>query len=148
MEIKQEELLRRCAIISLKQKSTGFDLKESKTNRHGSKREQITLGCNCGSEGLGYDSPCPVHLLVKFILMMKKKFASMSLSEQILVDYKNQGLRCDLLKKFIKRGNTTVSQEIGIKLNPKNYTPHSLRVGGCTDLCMAGASSYKVSIFG
>ena len=41
-----------------------------------------------------------------------------------------------------------VSEKIDVKLNPKYYTPHSLRVGGCTDLSREGATSYKVSRFG
>ena len=57
-------------------------------------------------------------------------------------------LKYEYLRKFIKNGITIVSQNTGINLNPKYYTPHSLRVGGCTDLFRAGAVPYKVSIFG
>ena len=123
-------------------------LHRSKTNRHGAKKEQITLDCNCGKHRFGYPSPCPVHLLVKFLMMRKQKFGSMKLSQPLLVDYKNKRLKYDLLRKFIKNGITTVSKRTGVTLSPRYYTPHSLRVGGCTDLSRLGAASYKVSIFG
>ena len=122
--------------------------KRSKTNRHGARHELITMGCNCGHKRFGHPSPCPVHLLLKFIKMRKQRFGSMKISEPILVDHKNRMLKYDLLRKFIKRGILLVSQKIRIKLNPKYYTPHSLRVGGCTDLSRIGAALYKVSIFG
>ena len=123
-------------------------LKKSKTNRHGARHEQITMGCNCGRRRFGHPSPCPVHLLLKFIKMRKQRFGALKLSEPILVDHRNRMLKYDSLRKFIKGGIVLVSQNTGIKLNPKYYTPHSLRVGGCTDLSRAGAVPYKVSIFG
>lgn len=123
-------------------------LKKSKTNRFGSKHEQVTMGCNCGQKRFGYPSPCPVHLLLSFLKMRRDRFGSVNLSQPVLVDQKNKILKYDVVRKFIKRGIPIISRASGISLESKYYTPHSLRHGGCTDLSRAGAASYKVSIFG
>ena len=123
-------------------------LKKSKANRFGDKREQITLGCKCGKKRFGYASPCPVHTLISFLKRRKKKFGAINLSQPVLVDHKNRILKYDVIRKFIKQGIPIVSQATGVALDPKYYTPHSLRHGGCTDLSRLGTASYKVSIFG
>ena len=65
-----------------------------------------------------------------------------------MVAHKKKALSYGRLRKFIKTGIKLVGKAFNIKLNPKYYTPHSLQVGGCTDLSRAGATSCKVSTFG
>ena len=89
----------------------------------------------------GYD-------LLQLMKLRQQRFGGIKLNQPVLVDHKNRILKYDMLRKFIKQGISIVSTTTGIKLNPKYYTPHSLRHGGCTDLSRLGAASYKVSIFG
>ena len=123
-------------------------LNKSKTNRQGARQEQVTMSCNCGRKRFGYPSPCPVHILLELMKMRKQRFGVIKLNQPVLVDHKNRILKYDMLRKFIKQGISLISTASGIRLNPKYYTPHSLRHGGCTDLSRLGAASYKVSIFG
>ena len=123
-------------------------LHKSKTNRYGNKFEQIPMKCRCGTSRFGYKSPCAVHLLKYYLFLRKERFGRFKLSDPLFINNNNTVLKYDMVRRFIKAGIDCVSKKTRISLDKAYYSPHCLRIGGCTDLSREGTAAHLVSRFG
>ena len=119
----------------------------SKTNRWKHKTEIIYAHCNCDKSIRII--PCPVHLLKHWINMRnayhKIKFKS---KDFIFIHKTGKPFRYDHLNNWLQNAIAIVARKMDIKLDPSNYTAHTLRQGGCTDMARHGVPSWRIEMTG
>ena len=128
-------------------KEISIKVEASKTNRWRHKTEIIYTHCNCNNPNRII--PCPVHLLKHWINMRnayhKKKFKS----KDFLFIHKNgKPFRYDHINNYLQNAMAIVARKMNIKLDPSNYTAHTLRQGGCTDMARHGIPSWRIEMTG
>ena len=122
-------------------------LTQSKTNRN-QRLETITFPCKCGSKRFGYDCICPVHLLRRYLHLRREHIAPYYPNSPLFVNTKNKPLPYDTFRNYIKQGIKKVSSKVKVDIDSSFYSPHCLRIGGCTDLTRDGVASWKISRLG
>ena len=104
-----------------KLKALIIDFRQHKTNKHGIYSGKVECVCSCD---IGI---CPVHIIKSFIDKREKEYGS---AEQapLLLTLEEKPIRSTqvnfAVKNFVAK----------MKLNPKEYSSHSLRSGRATDL--------------
>ena len=123
-------------------------LKKSKTNRYGSKFEQIAMKCRCGTLQFGKPAQCVVHALKTYLLVRYHRFGRLRPRYPLFITQHNTALKYDKIRRFIKAAISCIADKQNISLDTAYYSPHCLRTGGCTDLSRAGTPAHLVSRFG
>ncbi len=109
-----------------------IEIHGSKTNQFG-KKEILALGCKC-SKG----DPCSVHEMLSLL----KMGTFSSTSEPIFRMSSGNILSKRMISNAIK--NCCLKEN----LNPAEYSPHSLRKGGATDLARDGVPEWMIQKIG
>ena len=121
---------------------------QAKTNRH-SDAEILAIDCQCQKTRFGLPCPCPVHTMIKYIKMRCKLFkGKVKRSDPLLVTELNKRLKYCHINDFLHKAIRTMSEATGVPLSPFEYTPHSLRTGGTTDLARLGRNALFIQKFG
>ena len=123
-------------------------LHKSKTNQTGLKHELILLSCKCKEKVLGVWVPCPIHHLQLYIKVRTKLFHKPKANEPLLINFKGKPLSYNMVHNFMGNAVTSISRKQRVRLDPKHYTPHTLRIGGCTDLARTGSSNLMIRRYG
>lgn len=124
-------------------------LRQSKTNRFG-QRELVTIECKCGQKRFGSPILCPVHLLRSYLSKRERETGIKPDPEDyIFVNKRGQPFPYDSFRVFLKKAVEQINRnEESIHLDPKYYTPHGLRIGGCTDLSREGTPTHLIARHG
>ena len=123
----------------------------SKMNKQNKKNEMIILHCKCIALGFEInEKPCAVHLTQRHIQQRIKKFGKHSIDRRqpLLLNSKGKHFRYDHIRNFMWNFIMILNQKKRINLNPKHYTPHTLRMGGCTDKARQGEPGWKIELWG
>ena len=119
----------------------------SKTNRRKTKTEIIYAHCNCNKSIRII--PCPIHLLKHWINLRNKYHNKKFKSKDFLFIHKNgKPFRYDHLNNWLQNAMKIVARKMNVKLDPSNYTAHTLRQGGCTDMARHGVPSWRIQMTG
>ena len=123
-------------------------LYKSKTNQLSKKQERILLSCKCNKRVLGIFMPCPVHHLVRYIKAHIKLFGEFQNSDPLLTMMNGKVLRYNYVHNFMYNSINAINTNENLQMDPKFYTPHTLRIGGCTDLARANVPGHLLERFG
>ena len=115
-------------------KKIAVTIKNSKTNQHNKRLEKLFTACTCNKDK---KVPCIVHRLRTNILWRNRMFPQSS-NSTVFVTKTGKIFRYQHLNNFMFNVIGLINKYKKIKLKPSNYTPHALRVGGCTDLTRNG----------
>ena len=119
----------------------------SKTNRWKHKTEIIYAHCNCDKPKRII--PCPVHLLKHWINMRNAYHKKRFKPKDFLFIHKNgKPFKYDHLNNWLQNAMAIVATKMNVKLDPSNYTAHTLRQGGCTDMARHGVPSWRIQMTG
>ena len=119
----------------------------SKTNRWGHKLETIYTSCNC--DDTIRNIPCPIHLTKHWISMRNKYHNTPFKDEDFLFIHKNKNpLMYDQLNTWMHNVINRLNTILSLNMNPAHYTPHTLRLGGCTDWARRGEPSWRIEMQG
>ena len=132
-----------------KPKDVIITLTHSKTNQFG-KRETISIPCLCHKKFVNEWVPCPVHHLKHYVSLRDNLFPK---RENFLIKANGKDVSFTNMTKFIRKCIDDMNAHFYPKwkhkygnylMNLKDYTPHSLRIGGCTDLARSGEAAYFI----
>ena len=68
--------------------------------------------------------------------------------DYFLVRYNGKPLQYQHFNTWMKNVIRILNFKLRTKMNPKHYTPHVLRVGGCTDRARNGEQGWQIEKFG
>ena len=124
-----------------------IEVEASKTNRWRHKTEIIYASCNCYNKIR--TTPCPVHFL-KFWISFRNRFHnSVFKDSDFLFIHKNKSpLKYDNLNNWMHNVIGVLNKKLNLKMDPKKYTPHTLRQGRCTDLARYNTPSWQIEMKG
>ena len=118
----------------------------SKTNQQNKRLEKLFSPCTCYTDK---KIPCVVHRLRTYILWRNRKFNNkFTAKDPVFVTKTRKIFRYQHLNNFMFNVIKLINRSKNIKLNPANYTPHALRVGGCTDMARNGEPGWFIEQFG
>ena len=119
----------------------------SKTNKKGDKLEKVYVRCNCKDETAVI--PCTVcHL--KYWIKFRNNFhhKKFKTSDFLLILKNGKPFRYDHLNNFMYNAIVNLNKRLNLQFNPHHYPPHSLRLGGCTDMARYGEPGWKIEAQG
>ena len=119
-----------------------IELYNSKMNKYG-KKELIIMDCTCKKRILGVWCPCPVHH-TKYYINIRNKYFKYSKESYLLIKNNGKPVTYDNINNFLKNCIKFINNKYKLKFDAKEYTPHSLRVGGCTDLSRLQKPGYYI----
>ena len=105
--------------------------KVSKANQTGARFEQTAAKCNCADSLRIW---CPVHTLLQYLCLRTKRFGRRGPKEPVFWNRLGRPLQYDAYRKQLNRLIDTVNRRSRFTLDPKYYTPHCFRSGGCTEM--------------
>ena len=115
----------------------------SKTNRRNERTEVVYTHCNC--EDKNKVTPCPVHILKRWIKLRDKFHKAKAKSDDYLFIHKNgKPFRYSHLNNWIQNAMDIVAKKMKLKLNPSNYPAHSMRQGRCTDIARHNFPAWRI----
>ncbi len=123
----------------------------SKTNPHNDKLELVHTECVCVYKGFKtLERPCLVHLVLHYFKMRFHWFNNnpLLLKEPFLLLKNKKHYRFDHIRNFIWNAILIINKRKKLQLNPEVYTPHALRVGGCTDKAREGYPGWYLEKWG
>ena len=129
-------------------KEVQITINQSKTNQQNTREELILLPCRCHDPYVGVRVPCAVHHLLKYLEIRTKLFGEPKNTDPILINKAGNPLSYNYVHNFLHNAITSINNNSHVKLNPKHYTPHALRAGGCTDLARSGAPDWRIEKYG
>ena len=118
------------------------NLYRSKTNQHNNK-EMIIMGCTCKKQILGTWCPCVVHHIKHYINFRNTIYGD-NPNGYFFMKSNGKPLSYDNMNVFLKNCIKHMNNNYNVNFDPKEYTPHSLRVGGCTDFARRGKPGYII----
>ncbi len=114
----------------------------SKQNKEG-RRELIAISCVCKRKYAGEWCPCGVHHLKRFVTMRDSRFGS-DPSAPLLLKANEHNVSYENMRMYLRDVIHTINTMEQMAMNPVEYTPHTLRVGGCTDMVRNGEPGHMV----
>lgn len=129
-------------------KEMSIRLTTSKTNQDGRIVERLCVRCQCGKKRFKLEAFCPVHAMVRYQYERKKLFGRIKGDDPLIVSDKNRPFSYTHILNFLHYGICRLSKIRKVKLEPSEYTPHSLRVGATTDRGREGWDSLRIEKFG
>ena len=128
-------------------KEISIQVSASKTNRFKHKTEIIYASCNCHQSIRTI--PCPVHYTKYWITIRNKYHKSTFKDQDFLFIHKNgTPFKYDNLNNWMYNVINALNKKLNLNMDPKKYTPHTLRQGGCTDMARKGFPSWKIEMSG
>ena len=127
-------------------KEISIEVEASKTNRWKHKTE-IYMPLNC-DDSIRILS-CPVHYL-KFWILTRNRFHKNTFkqSDYLFIHKNGKPFRYDNINNWIHNVILALNRRLNLNMDPKKYTPHALRQGGCTDLARHGVPSWRIEMKG
>ena len=125
-----------------------INIRFSKTNQLGLKEETMDLECCCNRKILDINVPCPVHHLIKYLNKRRKIFGYLPWNSSVLVYKDGSSVLYAHLNNFMFNCILKLNEIYKINMNPAHYTPHSLRVGGCTDKARLNWPGWRIEKWG
>ena len=124
-----------------KEKVVGLivDFKRHKTNKYGLYNAKVGVKCTC--VGTNTDPLCPVHIALQYIRLRDREYGS-DPDKPLILSLKGMPMTQNHFRNFMKKA------AVHLGLDPKYYSPHSLRSGRCTDLKRANKPDWAVKIWG
>ena len=119
-------------------KSIIINFKKHKANKFGLYNAKVATNCTCTTTT---DPLCPVHVLLQFLKLRDREFGSEP-NTPLLLGLNGMPLSQTQFRNFMKKA------AIHLRLDPKFYSPHSLRSGRCTDLKRARKPDWAIKIWG
>jgi len=116
-------------------KSLIIDFRDHKTNKLGIYAAKVEAICSCN---LGI---CPVHIINCFLKSRNNIFCDVA-RKPLLIHLRAMPLRQQHINNFLK------NIAIRLKLNPTDYSSHSLRSGRATDLAIAKCEPWFIKKWG
>ena len=118
-------------------------VERSKTNRFGSRLETIYTPCIC--KVVSRITPCPVHYL-KYWINVRNTFHNKQFTQSDFLFMNSNGspYTYDALNHFMHKVISTINKRLNLNMIPSHYTPHCLRLGGCTDMARSGKSALEI----
>ena len=123
-------------------------LDKTKTNQQHKQIEILSIDCQCNESRFGKLLPCLVHYMIEYQRFRKRLWGKPSKSAPLLVNAEGESLKYWQVNNFLHKAILTLTHHSRIPLIPHQYTPHSLRVGGTTDLARSGANLLNIQKFG
>eukprot|EP01083_Nonionella_stella_P084878 235056_1 len=110
-----------------------------KTAQNTHKPIPITLGCHCNTKfgGLASHLICPVHLAQEYVTL-RDSIHGNDPSLPFLLKNNGRIVNYENLRVWIKQCIGKLNDKLPFEMDPELYMPHSLRVGGCTDMVRDG----------
>ena len=108
----------------------------------------LAIDCQCyksNSVYLARTGPLMIRYLKMRCKLFKKRLKK---SDPLLVTELNARLKCCHINDFLHEAIRKMAEATGIPLSPFEYTPHSLRTGGTTDLARLGRNALFIQKFG
>jgi hypothetical protein len=135
--------------VELRESEAYITIDHSKTNQF-ARPEVINCPCHCthrtkklfGNVRITADI-CPFHTLQRYITLRNEHFGS-DPSEPLLLKDNGHVLNSKNLSAYMRRVICAINKSLNFQLNPDHYPPHSLRVGGATDLARSGFASHTI----
>ena len=118
-------------------------VERSKTNRFGEKLETIYAPCIC--QDLSRIIPCLVHY-PKYWITVRNTFYGCVFDKNdfLFINTNRSPYRYDSLNQFMSKVILNINSHLKLNMNPHHYTPHSLRLGGCTDMVRYGRTAFEI----
>lgn len=121
--------------------SVCFHVKDSKMNRKGYKLEKLYQNCTCKDDKI---YPCVVHRLLFYFDLRRRRFGAIKPKDPVFVTRSNAEFTYSHLNTFMKNVIINLNSIKRLKMNPSHYTPHALRLGGCTDKAREGFQGWRI----
>lgn len=131
-------------------KEMTFRVLDSKTNKKNKKNEIRDTPCLCNDKTHKNTTPipCPVHTLKKYLSMRESNFGKCQSKDPLFVTKDNTPLRYHHLNNFLFNVISMINRKRNVSMKPTEYTPHALRVGGCTDMARNNEPNWKIERLG
>ena len=124
------------------------NIRFSKTNQLGDRIETMELECYCDKKLLGISMPCPVHHLIKYLKRRINKFGKLKGNDPVFITEKGESLPYKHLNCFMYNCIGELNEIYKVNMDPTHYTPHTLRVGGCTDKARLNWPGWRIERWG
>ena len=119
---------------------------KSKTNKLSILPESISIDCSCRFYN-GY-IPCIVHRLLKYFKIRRKKVGSFKKHDPLFINGNGTILGYQHINNFMYNIIGNIADGLDIDMDPKKYTPHTLRSGRCTDMAREGVPGVRIQKWG
>ncbi len=122
----------------------------SKTNPHNDRIEIVFQECKCILHGYKLlEVPCLVHLVKRYFKMREAHFKEkLRRNDVFLVLRNNKHIEFRHISNFLFNVINLINRKYHVNLEPRFYTPHALRKGGCTDKALEGVPSWAIEKWG
>lgn len=116
--------------------SIAINFRKHKTNKTGEYNAVVAVDCSCP------DPICGVHILWRFLQYRKRYFEEIP-SDPVFLQKRNDK---PMLQTHMRNLIFNLAMQMG--LDPKDYSPHSLRSGRCSDLKRANKPDWAIKRWG
>ena len=90
-------------------------------------------------------TPCAPHML-KYYIQVRNQYhnETFGANDPIFIKRNGKTVSYDNLNNFMHNTICAINRRMKLKMNPSNYTPHTLRTGGCTDMARKGYPAHII----